>query len=432
MNKKLVYILIGIIIICLIMISLRFIVPDLFLRKESKEAANESLANPSYVDNDFSFNIVKAFNKNENSNYLISPYSIEIALSMLRDGAKGESKSQIEKVIGSRKINNVSIQKRVNVANAAFIKNDFKNNVKDSYNKNLVTNYNAKLIYDDFNTPEAMNDWAKKETYGMIEKIASEVPNDFKIGIANAVAIDVDWKHQFECLQTSNKKFTKLNGEKIEVSMMHEEYMGSDSNKYFKNEEEEGVILPYLKYDKNGNSEYDNEKADNQLEFIGIIPKDNVKEYVNNFSKTKLDNIEKTLKSASKETHLDLSLPMFSYDYDSGDKFGKALESLGIKDVFDSSKADLSEMIEPSVAVSDSIHKTYIDLNEKGTKAAAVTGFMIPGTAKPEKKPEIVYINFNKPFVYMIRDIKTKELLFFGVVYEPNKWEGDTCSNDSP
>jgi serpin B len=77
--------------------------------------------------------------------------------------------------------------------------------------------------------------------------------------------------------------------------------------------------------------------------------------------------------------------------------------------------------------VSTAVHKTYIDLNEKGTKAAAVTYFGIESynSMEPEKKQK--EIKFNKPFIYMIRDKKTKEMLFFGVVEEPNKWKGQTC-----
>ena len=77
--------------------------------------------------------------------------------------------------------------------------------------------------------------------------------------------------------------------------------------------------------------------------------------------------------------------------------------------------------------VSDAIHKTYIDLNEKGTKAAAVTAFLVAGKSALPEELKTIEINFNKPFAYMIRDTKTKEILFFGVVYEPNKWKESTC-----
>ena len=110
------------------------------------------------------------------------------------------------------------------------------------------------------------------------------------------------------------------------------------------------------------------------------------------------------------------------------------LKNMGIKEIFDSEKADLTNIIErnettDNIFVGEVIHKTHIDLNEKGTKAAAVTyaGIFSNGAMLEEKRK--VNIIFNKPFIYMIRDNETKEILFFGTIYEPNKWNGSTCSN---
>ena len=106
------------------------------------------------------------------------------------------------------------------------------------------------------------------------------------------------------------------------------------------------------------------------------------------------------------------------------------LEAMGIEDVFDQEKADLSNiMTKEPIYVSTAIHKTYIDLNEKGTKAAAITYFGMEKSAIAPERVETKRIEFNKPFVYMIRDSKTKEMLFFGVVENPNEWKGSTCSN---
>ena len=82
----------------------------------------------------------------------------------------------------------------------------------------------------------------------------------------------------------------------------------------------------------------------------------------------------------------------------------------------------------PNLYVGEAIHKTHIDLNEKGTKAAAVTYFGMYKATSVMKQPERVKVTFDKPFMYMIRDSKTKEILFFGTVYEPNKWNGSTCT----
>ena len=89
---------------------------------------------------------------------------------------------------------------------------------------------------------------------------------------------------------------------------------------------------------------------------------------------------------------------------------------------------DNRDKLNGNLYVSDAIHKTHIDLNEKGTKAAAVTYFGLCKSTGIIKEKKSVNIKFYKPFMYMIRDKDTNEMLFFGVVYKPNKWMGSTCS----
>jgi len=105
----------------------------------------------------------------------------------------------------------------------------------------------------------------------------------------------------------------------------------------------------------------------------------------------------------------------------------KILQNMGVRDVFNPGAANLSAMFKKDndFYVSEAIHKTYIELDEKGTKAAASTAFVISKNAAVE---DYVSIRFDKPFVYIIRDKKTKEILFFGKVLEPNKWEGNKCN----
>ena len=109
------------------------------------------------------------------------------------------------------------------------------------------------------------------------------------------------------------------------------------------------------------------------------------------------------------------------------------MQTLGIKDVFDKEKSDLTKIMPRKIEqlyVSEVIHKTHIDLNEKGTKAAAVTYIGVNKATDMRDEKEQIDIKFNKPFLYIIRDTKTKELLFFGTVYNPNEWKGSTCKGE--
>ena len=150
------------------------------------------------IDNSFNISILKEVNKNnQKSNYLISPYSIEIALNMLKNGANNKTHDEIEKLINTREINDVSIKDRVSVANALFITNRYKELVENDYLNIMKDKYYSDVIYDSFNTPDKINEWVNDKTKGMIPKILDNMNPNFALGIANALAIDVDWYSQF-------------------------------------------------------------------------------------------------------------------------------------------------------------------------------------------------------------------------------------------
>lgn len=372
------------------------------------------------VSSNYNIDIIKEFhNVSNKKNYLLSPYNIEIALNMLREGADGKTREELDKVLGNRTINDVSIKDKVDVANAIFVKDIYKNDVKTDFYNTLNNKYHSDVIYDEFYTPDKINNWVKEKTNGMIEKILDEMNKDYVMGLASALAIDVTWQDSFECNSTTGEEFTKANNQKEIVEMMHKKY---DTNiyKYLKTDEVEGVIIPYKKED-NSNVE---------LEFVGLLPTSNVDSFINNLTKEKLDNIISSAKEAGDNFNINVSLPRFKYDYEAPN-FIDILKNIGIKEAFDPDNANFKKMIEipENVYVGEAIHKTHIELNEKGTKAAAVTYFGMFKNSAMINEPETVNVNFNKPFIYMIRENNTGEILFFGVVFEPNTWNGTTCSN---
>lgn len=406
--KKSIFIIVIMLIVCISII--------IFCESRKKEEQNKE--GKIEMIGDYNVDIIKVTKaENKYKNYLISPYNIEIALNMLRDGADGKTKEEIDKVIGNRKINDVSIKNKLNIANAVFIRDEYKNNVKKSYIDLLDSIYNADILYDEFITPDVINNWVKEKTNDMIPKLLDSIDKDYVMGLASALALDVEWVDSFECNNTREETFTKEDNSKIKVEMMHQTY--KSSAKYIKNDEMEGIILPYDTLDKN------------ELEFIAFMPKEGVNEYIDQLTKDKLDNITSNIKEATSKLHINLSLPRFSYSYDVND-FISVLKKMGINEAFDENLANFKKMVElkENVYVGEAIHKTRIELGEKGTKAAAVTYFgMFKATGMIERDFEEVNINFNKPFVYMIREKNTNEILFFGTVFEPNEWKGSTCSN---
>ena len=404
--------------------------------KEKKPTPVEKEKDPvEYGDTNFNLKFVKTVNSVKDGNYLVSPYSVEIALNMLKEGASGDSAKQILEVIGERKINDVTIPTRVGVANAVFIKEQYKEFVAKTFTDKLKTNYDAEVIYDKFITPDVINNWVKDKTKEMIDHILDEIEPDFVLGIADAIAIDVEWDHPFECNKTLEDEFTKVDGSKMNVEMMHQTI--DDDASYFETENAKGVILPYRKYDDKGEVIY-GDKDGRQLEFVGILPNGKANEYVEKLTEEEIAAYDKNKQEINSKLELELALPRFSYEFDLKE-FMKVLKAMGINDVFDQEKADLTGLMTredmasigaDNLYVGTAIHKTYIDLNEKGTKAAAVTYFGVDKNASISiDENKIVKVNFDKAFVYMIRDVKTKEVLFFGLVNQPNKWKGSTCSN---
>ena len=115
--------------------------------EDTKQTEKKDKQPKEYKDTDYNIKLIKTVNSTQEDNYLISPYSIEIALNMLRDGANGESKEQIDKVIGTRDIPVFDVKERISVTNGAFIKNEVKDLVNDSYYEKLKE-YKAELVYD--------------------------------------------------------------------------------------------------------------------------------------------------------------------------------------------------------------------------------------------------------------------------------------------
>ena len=427
MKKKILVLIIAI----LLLLTIGFVVYTEFINKPSSGSSPEKPQQnpnpPTFVvttNDTYNLNIIHQVNSSANDNYLISPYSIEIALSMLKEGANGTTKEQIEKAAPTRNINILDIKDRVSVANALFIKNTFKKDIKNSFVSKMKNEYDADLLYDEFKKPDVINNWVNEKTKKMIPKLLDTMDPDFVLGIANALAIDVEWNIQFECPSTNSQKFTKTDGTTKNVEMMHNTYYSNVE--YIKNGDVDGVILPYASYDTNGNKVYDD--ASNTLEFIAIKPHGDVYEYINKLTEDSLNNSINSKKTLNENEQLALSLPRF--EYDSGIKdFISVLQNLGIVDAFggNANFSNISDKL--SLYVGTAIHKTHISLNEKGTKAAAITYFELEKNSEPIASENVVDIKFDKPFMYIIRDKSTHEMLFFGVVENPNVWKGSTCDN---
>ena len=412
-KNKLLFLILGIILILIIIVLVLIYCEFKNSRMNYNDVSEDGTFSTAFIR--------ESHKKMKHKNYMISPYSVEIALSMLRDGSGGETVEEIESVVPKRSIKTLTVKDKVNVANALFVKDKYKQDVLSNYYQTLKTDYNAEIIYDKFTTPDKINSWVNKETNGMIKKVVDELDPDFVLGLANAVAMEEEWAIPFACDETSGYAFTKTNGKQYDTAMMSHRYESLAS--YYKDDKAEVVTIPYKIYNYSSGEEAD---EGSQLDFVGILPKD-IDAYINSFSLEELDNINNKQRKASDNLEIYVGLPRFEFSYNF-DLFMNTLIDMGIKNVF-APGADLSNMIKgQDVFVNDAVHKSYVKVDEQGTKAAAVTYFGVKNTSLAEGEKEYVSVIFDKPFIFMIKDHDSNEILFFGVVYEPEKWTGKkTC-----
>lgn len=350
--------------------------------------------------------------ENQKQNMIYSPLSIKYALNMLNEGASGNTKKQIDNVIGEMQLVKYTNKENVlSLANTIYIKNDYRQYIKESYQNTLIQKYNAEVNYDAFENAQNINQWIENKTMGIIKNMLQDNQVRMnRIVLINALAIDMEWQTQFAQEETHGEEFNLEDGNKMVATMMQRESKQDDVS-YYKDNNITAISMDLKQYDNT------------QLEFMAIMPNEDLSNYIKSVTMNDINQIIKKLKPASRASAgIEIKIPKFSFDYSL--KLKQDLMSLGITDAFNSSLANFSNMTDTDLHVSDALHKANIDFSEKGVKAAAVTVFTIKDNAMiREEEPE--EIKFDKPFMYVIRDKKKGEIWFVGTMYEPNSWEKD-------
>lgn len=366
---------------------------------------------------------LKMENRGENAIY--SPLSIKYALSMLRDGADNETRAEIEAVLGGATLTTYqNIAEKLSLANAVFIRDSFAGYVMDDYKTKMVTDYNAEVMFDKFQSAGVLDNWVSDKTFGLIRQVGLEIKPDTEMVLANALAIQMDWASKFEYTSTHGKDFYLEDGTKMVATTMMKDETMSETVGYYKDEEVTMATLDLAK-----------QEDGTQLEFVAVMPTQaKLKDYIGTV------DLEDVLQKESAKTTADrtvdgvtLMIPKFKFEYKLS--FVNDLKALGIESAFSVALADFSKMVnlealrrdegvDMNIYVSDAVHKANIDFSETGIKAAAVTAIAVAkGEAAMMSEP--VVISIDRPFMFMIIDKDTKEVWFTGAVYEPNKWDDD-------
>lgn len=353
----------------------------------------------------------------QGGNLIYSPLSIRYGLSLLDAGASGTTEAEISKVLGNSelpKYQNVTDQ--LSLANAVFIRNTFENDVLQSYTNTVTSKYDAEILYDDFTSSNSMDQWVSNKTFGLINSIGIQPNQDTKMVLTNALAIQMDWQHQFDTDDTTGRTFLKENNTEIEATAMSQVTKTEDISYYI----DDKITLLSMPLTPTNDAE---------LEFIAVMPEGNLTDYISALDLTTIDAaIKKSTPASKPEDGIEIHIPKFKFDYELN--FKDDLESLGIKRAFSDKDADFSKMASKPLYLSDAIHKANIDFSEDGIKAAAITTFaMVANAAMAEEDiPQPTIVNINHPFLFLIRDKNTGTIWFTGTVYEPNLWSEDSAN----
>lgn len=340
-------------------------------------------------------------------NVLVSPMSAWTALCMVEAGANGETKKQMQEVLAVTKGDYLTYAKKftfllpekddckVHMANGIWYKNVPSLHVEDYFLQYNKTFFDAAAYKAPFNndTLQDINNWVSENTNGMIPGILEEIKEEDVIYLVNALSFDAKWGTIYNETDIWNDIFTTESGKEQLVPMMH-----SEENLYLEDEQTTGFIKYY---------------GDRQYAFVALLPKEGltVAEYVKNLTAEGL----RALLNNKTNTKVKATMPKFSVDYSF--ELNDILQQMGMEEAFDEDKADFSKMATSDIGniyISKVLQKTFIAVDEYGTKAGAATAVaMANKMALMEKEPKVV--NLNRPFVYMIVECDQYEPLFMGI-----------------
>lgn len=371
-------------------------------------ATSNDLANGNSAYYDFAISLFKE-NQVNGDNVLISPLSVLCALSMTANGAKDKTLQEMENVFGlSASDMNKYLYSYINsleqgekfslkLANSLWITNDEAFKVNNDFLQINADYHNPEIYSVAFENPDTvkdMNNWVKENTDDMIPSIIDNpLPQDALMCLMNALAFEAEWANIYEETQVHKRDFFASNG-----TIQNVDFMYNEEYKYLCDNESTG----FLKY-------YAGEK----YAFAAVLPNEDIKleDYIKNLSGEKIAS----LLNGVKDEKVITSIPKFEYDYSAN--ITEMLQNMGIKSAFNSSNADLSGIGTwdyGNLFISKVLHKTFISVAEKGTKAGAVTAELLAGSAATPEKPHEVYLD--RPFMYMIIDCENNVPFFIGTV----------------
>ncbi|CAM5193988.1 Serpin B OS=Ureibacillus acetophenoni OX=614649 GN=SAMN05877842_10673 PE=3 SV=1 [Ureibacillus acetophenoni] len=364
-------------------------------------------------NNALGFDLLSKAPSDGEGNIFISPTSLLMAISMVYNGADGETKEEIEKVLHAEGITPEDLNKanalfitlldrnsdkiQLNIANSIWLNNKYSFQEKfETTNKDYFNAEINEINIQDPQSPKKINEWVKSKTNGNIDKIVGDELNPQLVSmLINAIYFKGIWTHPFDATLTKEKNFTLDNGSTIKIPLMElkEELFYTKNNKF------QAVSLPYGKENISMKVFLPNEDM-SLKEFEEFLTLEQWQELQSSFYKLKGT----------------ILLPKFTLEYEV--ELKETLEALGMTSAFNN--ANFSKMVEgnSNLAITSVKQKTFINVNEEGTEAAAVTSVEMGETAM-EPIDEPFYMEVNRPFFIAIVEETSGAILFMGSISNP-------------
>lgn len=347
--------------------------------------------------------------REEGENTLVSPLSVLCALAMTANGARGETMAQMETLFGMpiSELNEylyVYTQAlpegktyQLNLANSLWIRDDGRIQVEEDFLRTNATWYDAGVYQASFDnsTVKDINAWVSENTDGMIDHVLDRVPEETVLYLINALCFEAQWKNIYYEHQVRDGVFTTEEGDARDVELMY-----SNEYQYLEDDKAAG----FMKF-------YDDEA----YAFVALLPKEGVRlrDYIASLTGENL----RTILSNVQDTKVETAIPKFQSEY--AVEMKEILQTLGMTDAFDPVQADLSGIGETSTGllyINQVLHKTYIAVDEQGTKAGAATVVATGEGAAPPTEVKTVYLD--RPFLYLIVDREAGLPVFMGTVMD--------------
>ncbi len=354
----------------------------------------------------------------DKANSMFSPLSLNMVLGMLESGADGSTEEAIQRYLQKDNYAKFAdeymdyVDETLNrdwgsdyegykdvfeIANSLWAGRAFP--INEDYKRAVSDKFDAEIQNVDFsdakNAAKSINNWTSDKTHKMIPEIVEEkqLGADTAAVLVNTVYFESGWVDEWSFNENNKQSFTLLDGSTKEIPLM-----SNSGDVYYENDK----ATAFGCYYKNG------------MQFIGILPKKS-----GDFTLEGLD-IPSLLESANSSDY-DIAARMPKLNFDSDFPLKEALEAAGMEVIFDRNSADFTKMqVNPNDGfyVSDIIQKTKLELDQYGTKAAAVTAAFVCGNAMPQPK-ELREVTLDRPFAFLIYDAEQGQIAFMGKVTNP-------------